>query len=315
MDQLFCMRVFTRVVEHGSFARAADDLAVSRPTVTIAVSRLEKRLGARLLHRTTRRLSLTDEGRAYYESCVRILDEIAEAEDAISSARGALRGRLRVSVPQAFAQMTFFPALQRFMARHPELAVDVVLTDRAVDLVEEGIDCAVRGVELPDDSLLVARKLARTHRITCASAAYLAAHGTPRSIADLQQHECVCFMSPSTARLADWQFADGGRRVAFTPRGRLVVTSLEAAVAAAQAGAGIAQAPDSLVFRAILAGELQPILLDHVTEAPALLLVYPRNRYLTAKVRAFGEFVAEIYPTEGWWPEIAERTDRRLARA
>lgn len=304
MDQLYCMRVFVRVVEHGSFARAADDLAASRSSVTTAVGQLERRLGVRLLHRTTRRLNLTDEGRGYYERCVRILEDLTEAEEALYGMRALPKGRLKVSVPQSFTHLLFFQALPGFLARHPDLSMEVVFSDRAVNLVEEGIDCAVRAVAIPDDSTLVARHIASGKRITCAAPDYLTKRGVPKTIDALAEHDCIAFISPSTGRTLDWTFEETGATRRFTPGGRLGVTSLEAAAAAAVAGLGVAQVPDILVFRALLAGQLRPLLLDVVAPTPSLVVVYPSNRYLTAKVRAFADFVAEWYPPQGWWPQI-----------
>lgn len=315
MDYYFCMRAFARIVEHGSFARAADSLEISRPTATTAVAQLEKRLGVRLLHRTTRRLSVTDDGRTFYERCVRILGDVAETEDLLSSARASPRGLLRVSTPNSFVHLVFFSALPRFLARYPELNVEVVLTDRAVNLVEEGIDCAVRGVDLPGDSTLVARQVTSVRLVTCAAPAYLAARGTPLSVADLERHNCVRFISPSTGRTVDWRFQRGGEHIAFTPRGNLGVTSLEAAAAAALNGIGIAQVPDALVILPQWAGGLRPILEDSVALAPPLKVVYPSNRYLTAKVRAFADFVSEIFPEKGWRPEVTARSAARSAPA
>lgn len=305
MDRLFCMQAFVRVVEHGAFGRAADDLGASRATVTGAVSQLEQRLGVRLLNRTTRRLSLTDEGRSYYADCVRVLDQIAEAEDKLSGARLAPRGRLRVSVPQSFVDAMFFPALTEFVKRYPHLDVEMVITDRAVNLVEEGIDCALRALELPPDSGLVARRLSDVRWLTCASPGYLAAHGVPERIDDLAQHECIRFISPSTGRVRDWVFQRDGQPGSHVPYGNLSLTSLGAATEAAVAGAGIAQVPDALAFTAVLDRKLQAVLTDRIAMAPPIMLVYPGNRYLTAKVRAFGEFFADVFPPNGWWPTIA----------
>lgn len=305
MDQLFCMRVFARVVEQGSFARAAEDLDLARPSATNAVAQLEKRLGVRLLHRTTRRLSLTDEGRAYYQGCLRMLDELAETEDALSGARLAPRGRLRASVPNAFIHHELFPALPRFLQRYPQLSVELVITDRAVNLVEEGIDCAVRAVFLPDDSTLVARAISEVYRVTCASPQYLEARGTPKSIAELEGHNCIRFISPSTGRTTDWQFQKGGEQLSFTPRGNFGVTALEGAVSAAAAGIGIAQVSDLLAMPDLRSGALQPLLLEWAAPGPRLTVVYPSNRYLSAKVRAFSDFIAEVFPAKGWWPEVA----------
>lgn len=300
MDRLFCMRMFTRVVELGSFARASEALEVARPTATHCVARLERELGVRLLHRTTRRLAPTEDGRAYYESCVRILGDIAEAEDGLSKSRSSPRGRLRVSVPHALTGLVFFPSLPRFLARYPELELEVVLTDTAIDLVAAGVDCAVRGVDIPDDATLIARHLSKVRWTTCASPAYLRKRGTPRRPEDLAGHECIRFVSPTTGRASEWSFLKDGVRGSFAPRGRLAVTSLGAAAAGARAGIGIAQVPEPLALPDMRAGKLKPILLDHVAPAPSLCVVYPSNRYLTAKVRAFCDFVGSVFAAEAW---------------
>jgi LysR family transcriptional regulator for bpeEF and oprC len=306
MDQLFCMRVFVRVVEQGSFARAAEDLDITPPSATNAVAALEKRLNVRLLHRTTRRLSLTDEGRAFYEGCVRMLDDLAETEDALSGAGRSPRGRLRASIPNAFIHQQFFPALPGFLARHPQLELELVITDRAVNLVEEGIDCAVRAVALADDATLVARPISDVYWVTCASSSYLAAHGAPKSVEELERHRCIRFISPSSGRTVDWRFRRGGEEIAFTPRGGLGVTSLEGAAAAAVQGVGIAHVSDVLAIDALRAGALEPLLLELAAPGPTVNMVYPGNRYLTAKVRAFSDFVASVYPRAGVWAEILE---------
>lgn len=313
MDRLFCMNVFVRVVEHGAFARAADDLGVSRATVTAAVAELERRLGVRLINRTTRRLSVTAEGQAHYANCVRLLRDIEEAEDAVSGSRLRPRGRLRVSVPNSFIDTIFYAALVRFMRRYTELEVEIVFTDRAVNLIEEGVDCAIRGVEIPADSGLVAIELTPTHWLTCASPNYLAEHGAPLTIEDLAQHNCIRFVSPSTGRTRDWLFDVDQEIVALVPSGNLRLTSFGATVHLALEGAGIAQVPDVLAFGPILEGRLQPLLTNFVAAAPSLVLVYPGNRYVTAKVRAFKEFFQAEFPKGGWWPQIMQRGKIALA--
>lgn len=287
-----------------SFARASEDLQLGRTSTTTAVAQLEKHLGVRLLHRTTRRLSLTEDGRAFYERCVRLLSDLAEAEDMLSSARISPRGRLRISTPHSFVNLVLFDSLPRFLARHPDLQLEVFLTDRTVNLVEEGIDCALRATEIPDDATLVAREILSARWLTCASPAYLGKHGTPRRVEDLEHHNCVRFISQSTGRVVDWQFQSGEERTRFTPRGNLAVSALEAAVASAVLGIGIAQVSDALALPALRAGNLTPVLFDQVARGPSLNLVYPSNRYLTAKVRAFGDFAAEVFPRDGWWDEI-----------
>lgn len=311
MDRLFCMKVFVRVVEHGAFVRAADDLGVSRATVTDAVAQLERHLGVRLINRTTRRLSVTDEGQTHYANCVRLLDDIEEAEEALSGSRLRPHGRLRVSVPQSFINSVFYPGLARFMQFYTDLEVEIVFTDRTVNLVEEGVDCAIRGVEIPADSGLVAIELTPTRWLTCASPAYLAEHGTPQAVGDLEHHNCIRFISPSTGRARDWLFRVEDMPVAIEPAGNLRLTSFDAAVQVALSGAGIAQVPDGLACGQVLDGQLEPLLTDFVANAPSLVLVYPGNRYLTAKVRAFKEFFANEFPTDGWWPQIVQHTARR----
>ncbi len=307
------MRVFARVVEQGSFVRAAEDLDIARPTATIAVAKLEKRLGVRLLHRTTRSLSLTDEGRVFYEGCARVIDNLAEVEDSLSKVRASPRGKLRASTPNALIHQAFITGLPKFLAKYPELDVELVITDRAVNLVEEGIDCAVRAVSIPNDSTLVAHHIADVYWVTCASPGYLAAHGMPRRIADLAHHNCIRFISPSTGRVTDWRFENGKEKVTLTPRGNLGVTSLEGAVAAATAGVGIAQVSDVLAMVQFRSGALRPLFVEWAVPAPGFKVVYPSGRYLTAKVRAFTEFVAEVYPMKGWWEEVVAMTKRQPA--
>lgn len=298
MDQVFAMRMYVRVVELGSFIRASEEFDVARSTATQCVAGLEKRLGVRLLHRTTRTLTPTQDGRAYYESCVRILADLAEAEESLSGARSRPRGKLRVSTPTGFLRLIFFPSLPRFLERYPELELEVLINDRALNLVEEGIDCAVRAAPIADDSMLVARHVSKIRWITCASPAYLRKHGTPKEVADLERHNCIRFLSPSTGRIADWQFEKDGERTTFEPRGNLAVNALEAAAAVASYGVGIAQAPEPLVSQALRDKALKAVLADHIAPAPSLQVVYPSNRYLTAKVRAFADFVAEIFPRD-----------------
>lgn len=315
MDHLSCMRVFVRVVEQGALSRAADDMAISRASVTTALSQLEKRLGVRLLNRTTRRLCLTEEGSSYYKDCVRILGEIAEAEDSLTSAKALPRGCLRVSIPQSFEALSFFPLLDEFMKQYPALRVEVIVTDRAVNLVEEGMDCALRAVEIPPDSALVARKLFRSAWLTCASPAYLAEKGTPRGISDLAGHNCIRFVSPSCSRVRDWVFDVDGTQTCVTPNGSISLTSLDAAVSAARSGSGIAQVPDALAYQAVMNGVLLPILIGHIAESVPLMLTYPGNRYLPAKVRAFARFFENAYPREGRWPEIAAKLNAEALTA
>jgi LysR family transcriptional regulator for bpeEF and oprC len=313
MDRLHGMRAFARVAELGSFARAADSLELSRARVSELVAGLERALGARLLHRTTRRVSLTDDGRAYYERCTRILADVEEAETLVARARASPRGRLRVDMPMALARQFLVPALPRLLERHPELALEVRLENRAIDLVEEGVDCAISYGE-PLDGDLVARRIGTTHLVTCAAPAWLARHGTPRTPADLASHNAVAFLALATARPAEWVFERGKERRAQRPAGNLAFNSMEACVEAAAAGLGVTQVLSALAHGAIVAGRLAPVLVDWASEGPALYLVYPPNRQLSARIRAFAEFAVEVFAAaDAGWRDIVAAA-RRMPR-
>ena len=311
MDRLQAMRVFARVAELASFARAADALDLSRARVSEAVAALERNLGARLLHRTTRRLSLTDDGRAYYERCARILADLDEAEALVARSREAPRGRLRVDMPMALARLFLVPALPRLLARHPELALEVRLENRAVDLVAEGVDCAISYGE-PSDTSLVARRIGTTHLVTVAAPAYLARRGAPRAPDDLARHDCIAFLALATGRPADWVFARAGERVLHRPAGSLAFNSMEACVEAAAVGLGVTQVLSSLAHAAIVAGRLAPVLLDGAAEGPPLYIVYPPSRQLSARIRAFAAFAAEVFDeADAGWRDIVAAAGRR----
>jgi LysR family transcriptional regulator for bpeEF and oprC len=309
MDQLSAMRVFARVAELGSFARAADALDMSRAMVTTRIAQLEARLGVRLLHRTTRRVGLTDDGRAYHERCLRILADIDETEEALGRGRTRPAGRLRVQAPVALTRHFLIPALPRFLARHPELALEVRLANRVVDLVEEGLDCAIR-LGAPAEPALVARRIAETRLATCAAPGYLARRGVPRAPDDLARHDCIAFLDLATGRPADWAFAQRGAQHARAPQGRLAFNSMEAAVEAAAAGLGVAQVLSSLAQGAVAAGRLVPVLVDWAAAGPPLYVAYPHHRHLSAKIRAFVDFAAEVFAGDGGWGAIAAAAGR-----
>jgi LysR family transcriptional regulator for bpeEF and oprC len=312
VDRFQAMRVFARVAELGSFARAADALELSRARVSEAVAGLERALGARLLHRTTRRLSLTDDGRAYYERCAHILADVDEAEALVVGSREAPRGRLRVDMPMALARQFLVPALPRLLARHPELQLEVRLENRAIDLVAEGVDCAISYGE-PLDTGLVARRIGTTHLVTCASPAYLARRGAPRAPDDLARHDCVAFLALATGRPAEWVFERRGARATHRPTGNLAFNSMEACVEAAAAGLGMTQVLSALAHDAIVTGRLAVVLLDAAAEGPPLYVVYPPTRQLSARIRAFAEFAAEVFAEAdaGWRDIVAAAGARR----
>lgn len=314
MDRLQAMRVFARVAELGSFARAALALALSRARVSEAVAGLERQLGARLLHRTTRRLALSDDGRAFYQRVARILADVDEAEALVTRGRSLPRGRLRVDMPVALARLFVVPALPRLLARHPGLELEVRLENRAIDLVAEGIDCAISYGQ-PADTALVARRIGTTHLVTCAAPGYLARHPAPRAPEGLAGHNAIAFLALGTSRPAPWEFERAGARRTHLPAGNLAFNSMEACVDAAQAGLGITQVLSSLAHRAVVGGSLVPVLLDWATAGPGLYVVYPPNRQQSARIRAFVEFAAGVFAeADAGWNDIAARDARASGR-
>ena len=294
MDRLQAMRVFVRVAELGSFARAADDLDLSRARVSEAVADLERALGRRLVHRTTRRLSLSDDGRAYYDRCAQILSDIEEADALVTGSRTSARGRLRVDMPMALARLFVIPALPKLLAQHPELAIELRLENRSIDLLQEGVDCAL-SYGKPTDEDLVARHVASTRLLTCASPSYLRRRGTPTHPSQLEQHDRIAFLGLLTSRPSEWLFIRESETILQAPGGNLAFNSMEACVQAAEAGLGVTQVLSALAHAALSSGTVKPVLKHWTAAGPSLYLVYPPNRQLSARLRVFVEFVSEIF--------------------
>jgi len=215
MDRLMALQAFTRVVELGGFTKAADSLQLPKTTVSDLVQGLEKHLGVRLLQRTTRRVTVTSDGAAFYERCAHILADLDEAEGAVMQARVTPKGRLRVDMPGALARLFVIPRLPSFLGRYPDLRVELGMALRPVDLLEEGVDCVVR-FGMQQDSSLVARRVGTMISVCCASPAYLREYGTPRSPEELSTHRCVNYVSNRTGRILDWEFARDGQNVQLT---------------------------------------------------------------------------------------------------
>lgn len=299
MDRLDSMEAFVRVAESHSFSEAARRLGLSKSVVSRQVSALEGHLGARLFHRTTRSLSLTEVGQAYYEHCSRILAEIEEANLSVSSLQAEPRGKLRVNAPMSFGILHLAPLLPAFLERHPQIDIDMAMNDRFVSLVEEGFDVAVRIGKL-EDSTLIARHLAPIRRVVCASPAYLQRHGTPLTPDDLAGHDCLCYSNLATPD--EWQFCTADdRRWPVEVNGRLRVNNGDALRAAALAGIGLAMLPSFIVGRDLQAGTLVSILADFIPQSIAAHAVYPHNRHLSPKVRAFVDFLAEHFGPRPYW--------------
>ena len=288
MDRFLAVNTFAKVVELGSFAKAAGRLGLSTSAVSRQVSELESHLNVRLLNRTTRRLSLTDEGRDYLERCRRVLAEIDDAEAALSARRVRPKGRLRITTPVMFGRLHVAPLVTEFLLKHPALQIELLLLDRVVDLVEEGVDVAVRIAHLPDSSL-VAIPVGQTRRVVCASPAYLKRAGVPKTPVELKQHRTLGFTGLSADHV--WTFGDRPtQRVALRPA--LTTNQIDVAIDACARGAGCARFLCYQVQALIAERKLVRVLREFEPPALPIQLVYPHARLLSSNVRAFVDFAA-----------------------
>lgn len=294
MNKLQAMEVFVQVVDAGSFTRAAEMLQLPKATVSTLVQSLETTLSAKLLHRTTRQVTVTTDGAAYYERCLRILSDVRDAEESLSRTRLSPSGRLRVDAPTGLSSEILVPALPAFFERYPDIMLELGSSDRPVDLVEEGVDCAVRGGELWDTSL-IARRVGVVNFLTAASPGYLEKHGTPTHPRDLDRHRCVNYFSAKTGKTYDWDFTRGDERIDVPMRGVIALNDSNAYVEAGLAGLGIIQMTDYLVHKHMETGRMVQILSDWTSDPLPIHVVYPQNRHLSAKVRVFVEWVAELF--------------------
>lgn len=301
MEGLSDVRVFVEVVECGSFTMAAERLELSRPVVSKYLGRLEERLGARLLNRTTRKLSLTEIGRAYYERCRRGLHELQEAEDEVLLMQGTPRGLLRVNAPMTFGILHIAPALQAFQQRYLEVQVQLNLDDRKVDVIEAGFDVSLRIAELPDSSL-VARRLFICRHAIVAAPAYLDAHGTPRTPGELINHHVVTYDYQQSSDT--WHFIDpAGSDLQVALPARTRINNSLAIREAVKGGLGIARMPTFSVGAELASGELVAILTDHRMLEPSAYLLFPQRRHLSPKVQAFSDFMAMRFADPPTWDQ------------
>ncbi|SPO65568.1 LysR family transcriptional regulator [Pseudomonas sp. JV241A] len=286
MDRLTSMGAFVMAAEAGSYASAALRLGMSPQMVAKHVAALEQRLGARLLNRTTRRQSLTELGSAYYERCKHILSEAQAADSLAQIMNETPRGKLKVSAPVTFGSYSLMPLVTDFLRQYPEVEIDLHLTDRFVDLVEEGFEVAFRIGPLGTSSL-TARPLAPYRLVTCASPRYLAAQGTPRTPADLEQHECLGYAYWSRPADREWQFVQGDTLHKVQVASRLQVNESRALMSAALDGFGIVLGPEDFLRPALQSGELVRVLADYQPPSRQMHLLYTANRQRTAKLRRF----------------------------
>lgn len=295
VDRLGTLRVFVTVAEEGGFAPAARRLAMSPPAVTRAVAALEERIGTRLLHRTTRIVRLTEAGARFLADCKRILSELEEAEASAAGAHAALRGQLSVTASVMFGRMFVAPILLDFLALHPGVTARAVLLDRVVDLLDEGLDVAVRIAHLPDSSLSAVR-VGSVRHVVCASPDYLAARGVPKTPADLARLEAIAFSHTATPQ--EWSFVSGSRVERVTPRTQLYVNTAEVAIAAAVAGRGLTRVPSYQIGPELRAGRLSIVLSDFEPPPAPIHVLHADGRRAAARVRAFVDFLVERLRSE-----------------
>ena len=304
MDQIQSIRVFARVVEAGTFTKAAESLDLPKGTVTKLVQQLEARLKVKLLNRTTRRVTVTPDGAAYYERTSRVLNDLDDIEASMTNAQAKPSGRLRVDVGTTVAREVVIPALADFYRRFPDIQLDLGVTDRSVDLLADNVDCVIRGGELLDQSL-VARRIANVALITVASPAYIRAHGTPKHPEQLEdEHTTVNYFSTRNGRPYPNEFEKDGQALEISGRYKLSVNESNAMIAAVLAGLGVGQIAAFTALPLIERGELVQVLPDWTCDAIPLYVVYPPNRHLSAKVRAFVEWAAELFAQH---PQLSSR--------
>lgn len=299
-EVLNAISVFVQVAQLRSFTAAAHKLGMTASGVSKAVTRLEEKLGVQLAKRTTRSVSLTNEGAAYAERCQQILAELDEAAALVTRAQQVPRGTLRIQLPAAEGRNAIIPHLPRFMREYPDLALEIELSGRAGDLSDKTIDCAVRIGE-PPDVRLVARKICDLRYVICASPGYLARRGQPMNVADLMQHDALMYLNPLTGRRVDWQYLKDGALHAAPVQAKLSANGIQTLVDAAVADAGLVYAATAVVSGLIGDGRLQRVLPDLLLPSQPMLLLYPPNRQLSPRIRAFAHFLSEIIPAVPSW--------------
>ncbi|SPB15848.1 transcriptional regulator [Caballeronia novacaledonica] len=294
MDRFLAMKVFARVVEAGSFSKAADALRLPPASVSRTLQALEAHLGARLINRTTRSISITEDGEAYYDRCVRVLGEVDDMEASLSHSKLSPKGNVKVSLPQVMAKNTIIPALPDFFAAYPDIGVELVLTDRQVDLVEEAVDCVVR-VGAVGDVGLVAKRVGAYTQITCASPGYIEKHGEPTSLDDLDQHLAVGYVLNNSGRVRNWEFVVDGETRIVSMKHKIAVNDGDSYIAAGVTGLGLIQSSSYTLDPLIRSGALTEVLREYPSYPRVVSVLYAANRHQPRRVRVFIDWVAELY--------------------
>ncbi|MEX3019664.1 LysR substrate-binding domain-containing protein [Kluyvera sp. STS39-E] len=286
------LNIFIQVVEQGSFTRAADILQIHRPTVSKAILQIEDDLGVKLIHRTTRKLSVTAEGEAFYHRAKLVL---AEVNDMIASFSPTLppKGRLRLDVPLSLAHAILIPHLKHFQSLYPDIEVVLVSSDKKTDLITEGVDCLVR-LGVLQDSSFISRRLGEIRMVTCAAPSYLQQHGRPETLAELEHHRAINFFSDHSRDVMEWKFIEDGNVVSLRPAGSMLVDNSDILLSCGLAGLGIIQATFDALAPHIASGTLEEILTQYPPVSKPVSVMYPDRRYLPPKVRVFIDWFSEV---------------------
>ncbi|CAK7074250.1 MAG: HTH-type transcriptional regulator DmlR [Citrobacter freundii] len=287
------MNIFVQVVEQGGFARAADVLHLHRPAVTKAIQHLEDDLGAKLLNRTTRKVSLTEEGDAFYQRTKILLSDVDDIMASFSPTRPP-RGKLRVNAPLSLAHSVLVPALKDFQSRYPDIEMVLTSTDRRIDMLAEGIDCMIRIGELQDSSL-ISRRLGEVKMVTCASPDYLQQHGVPQTPEDLSRHQALNFFSERHREALEWTFVNRGKTESFTPAGRISVDNSDILLTGCLSGLGIIRGVHAVLAPYLQSGQLVEVLADYTGESKPVSVLYPDRRHLAPRVRVFIDWLCELF--------------------
>jgi LysR family transcriptional regulator for bpeEF and oprC len=294
MDRFLAMKVFVRVVESGSFSKAADALHLPPASVSRTLQALEAHLGARLLNRTTRSISITEDGEAYFDRCVRVLGEVDDMEASLSHSKLSPKGNVKVSLPQVMAKSTVIPALPEFFAAYPDIGVELLLTDRQVDLVEDAVDCVVR-VGAIGDVGLVAKRIGAYTQITCASPGYIEQYGEPQTLDDLDQHLAVGYVMNKSGRVRNWEFVVDGETRSIALKHKIAVNDADSYIASGLAGLGLIQSSSYTLDPYLRSGTLRRVLVEFPTHPRVVSVLYAANRHQPRRVRVFIDWVADLY--------------------
>ncbi|MBD3886766.1 LysR family transcriptional regulator [Phormidium tenue FACHB-886] len=293
MDKFNDINIFVKSAQAKSFSAVAQQLGMSPSAVSKAVMRLEESLDIRLMNRTTRKVTLTDDGAAFYERCRQILGELEEAELELKRSQATPAGTLRINITSELGRLHIISALPQFLDRYPDLKLDVSLSNRITDLIEEGIDAVVR-IGIGPDSRLIMHGLAKARFIVCAAPTYLRRYGTPKNLEDLKRHNCISFVSPWTGRVFDWQFQQDGQEIRLPVEGNLLLNDGESLLNVALAGVGLVQVYNYIAGEAIAQGKLKPVLEKYAAPSSPISVVYPQKRHLSVKIRVFVDFMGEL---------------------